>query len=70
MKLDVGNYEFEIVYHDPLVFTLKGVLSEGECNHFIKTASNNVKRSSEVDMTKAMKERMSWTIEERVVTVG
>ena len=46
MKLDVGNYEFEMVCHNPLVFTLKGVLSEGECNHFIKTASNNVKRSS------------------------
>jgi len=46
MKLDIGNYQAEMISHDPLVFTLKGVLSEDECKHFIKIASNNMKRSS------------------------
>ena len=46
MKLEIGNYEMEMICHDPLVFTLKGVLSEDECEHFIKVASNNMQRSS------------------------
>jgi len=46
MKLEIGNYEMEMVCNDPLVFTLKGVLSEEECDHFIKISSDNLKRSS------------------------
>ena len=43
MKLELGNYEMEMIFHDPLIFTLKGVLTEKECQHFIEIASNNLK---------------------------
>ena len=46
MKLELGHYEMEMVYHDPIIFTLKGVLSDEECDHFIRLASNNMKRST------------------------
>ena len=45
MKLELGNYEMEMVYHDPLIFTLKGVLSDEECKHFIDLAAGNMERS-------------------------
>jgi len=45
MKAELGNYEMEMVYHDPLIFTLKGVLSAEECEHFISISANKMKRS-------------------------
>jgi len=46
MKVELGNYEMEMVYHDPLIFTLKGVLSAEECDHFINISANKMKRSA------------------------
>ena len=46
MKVELGNYEMEMVYHDPLIFTLKGVLSPEECDHFINISANKMKRSA------------------------
>lgn len=46
MKLELGNYEMEMIYHDPLIFTLKGVLTEEECQHFINVSSDKMKRST------------------------
>jgi prolyl 4-hydroxylase len=45
MKLELGNYEMEMIFHDPLIFTLKGVLTDAECQHFIEIAADNLKRS-------------------------
>ena len=45
MKLELGNYEMEMIFHDPLIFTLKGVLTDEECQHFIEIAADNLKRS-------------------------
>jgi len=45
MKVEIGNYEMEILYHDPLIFTLNGVLSVEECEHFINISANKMKRS-------------------------
>ena len=46
MKLELGNYEMDMISHEPLVYTLKGVLTELECQHFINTSSDKMKRSS------------------------
>tara|TARA_B100000586_G_C20003283_1_gene381431 strand:+ start:83 stop:724 length:642 start_codon:yes stop_codon:yes gene_type:complete len=46
MKLELGNYEMEIIYHDPLIFTLKGVIAKEECQHFINISANKMKRST------------------------
>ena len=46
MKLELGKYEMEIIYHDPLIFTLKGVLSKEECEHFINISASRMKRSA------------------------
>ena len=45
MKVELGTYEMEMVYHDPLIFTLNGVLSVEECKHFINISANKMKRS-------------------------
>ena len=42
MKLELGNYEMEMIFHDPLIFTLKGVLTDEECQHFIEIAADNL----------------------------
>ena len=46
MKLELGNYEMDMISHEPLVYTLKGVLTELECQHFINISSDKMKRSS------------------------
>ena len=45
MKLNLGNYDVDMIYHDPIIFTVKGILSDTECDHFQKVASENMKRS-------------------------
>ena len=45
MKLEIGEYEVEMICHDPLIFTLKGVLTDDECQHFIEIATDNMSRS-------------------------
>ncbi|GIS75509.1 MAG: hypothetical protein CM1200mP12_12280 [Gammaproteobacteria bacterium] len=55
MKLELGNYEMEMIYHDPLIFTLKGVLTEEECQHFINVSSDKMKRSTVVVMVRRLK---------------
>jgi prolyl 4-hydroxylase len=45
MKLELGNYEMEMIYHDPKVYAIKGLLSDLECSHFQKIAKQNLKRS-------------------------
>ena len=36
----------DMISHEPLVYTLKGVLTELECQHFINISSDKMKRSS------------------------
>ena len=45
MKLKLGNYDTEMVFHDPTIFTVEGVMSNPECEHFKKVASLNMRRS-------------------------
>lgn len=45
MKLKLGNYEVDMACHDPIVFTVDGILSDKECEHFKKIAAKNMKRS-------------------------
>ena len=45
MKLKLGNYDIEIIHHDPTIFTVEQVLTDSECEHFQKIASKNMKRS-------------------------
>ena len=41
MKLELGNYEMEMVYHDPKVYSIEGLLSDLECTHFQKIEKQN-----------------------------
>ena len=54
MKIELGNFEIEMIYHDPVIFTVEGILSDAECEHFKKLASKDMKRSlvSGMDGTK------------------
>ena len=45
MKLKLGNYDTEMVFHDPTIFTVEEVMSNPECEHFKKVASLNMRRS-------------------------
>jgi len=45
MKLELGNFNIEMLYHDPIIFTVEGVMSELECQHFKRVASRDLKRS-------------------------
>ena len=45
MKFNLGNYEINMVHHDPVVFTVDGILSNEECAHFRKVARQNMRRS-------------------------
>ena len=46
MKIELGHLDIEMVHHDPIIFTVAGILSESECNHFKSLASSNMKRST------------------------
>jgi len=45
MKFNVGNYDVDMIHHDPLIYTVTGILTEFECEHFQKIASEGMKRS-------------------------
>ena len=45
MKLKLGNYNIEMIHHDPTIFTVEGILRDDECLHFRDIASKNMKRS-------------------------
>ena len=45
MKFNIGNYEINMVHHDPVVFTVDGILSNEECEHFQEVAKKNMRRS-------------------------
>ena len=45
MKLELGNFNIEMLYHDPIIFTIEGVLSDSECEHFKKIATKGMQRS-------------------------
>ena len=45
MKLELGNFSIEMLYHDPIIFTVEGVLSDSECEHFRKIATKSMQRS-------------------------
>jgi len=46
MKISLGQYEMEMIHHDPKIFTIEGVLSKEECKHFIDISSDFMKRST------------------------
>ena len=31
MKLELGNFNIEMLHHDPIIFTVEGVMSDSEC---------------------------------------
>ena len=45
MKLNLGNFDVDMIYHDPIVFTVRNLLPDAECAHFQLIASQNMKRS-------------------------
>ena len=45
MKIELDNFNIEILHHDPIIFTVEGVMSELECEHFKRMASRDLKRS-------------------------
>ena len=45
MKLFLGNYEVDMIHHDPIIFTVEGILTNEECDHFQRIASKGMKRS-------------------------
>ena len=45
MKLEVANFNIEILHHDPMVYVVERFLSDKECDLFKEIASNDMKRS-------------------------
>ena len=45
MKISLGKYEMEMVHHDPKVYTIMGVITLDECNHFKEISADFMKRS-------------------------
>ena len=45
MKLELANLKVEMLHHDPIVYTVEGIISDSECKHFIETSSKKVRRS-------------------------
>ena len=45
MKIELANFNIEMLHHDPIIFTVEGVMSELECQHFKRVASRDLKRS-------------------------
>ena len=54
MKIELGNFKIEMIYHDPVIYTVESILSDVECEHFKELASKDMKRSlvSGMDETK------------------
>ena len=45
MKILLGDYEMEIVHHNPRIYTVLGVITPEECKHFQKISTDFMKRS-------------------------
>tara|TARA_B100001750_G_C15454893_1_gene571031 strand:+ start:711 stop:1352 length:642 start_codon:yes stop_codon:yes gene_type:complete len=45
MKISLGKYEMEMIHHDPKIYTIMGVMSEDECDHFKEISAGFMKRS-------------------------
>ena len=45
MKISLGKYEMEMIHHDPKVYTIMGVITLDECNHFKEISADFMKRS-------------------------
>lgn len=45
MKINLGQYEMDVIHHDPKIYTIKGVITPRECAHFIEISSEFMKRS-------------------------
>ena len=46
MKIALGNYEMELIHHDPKLYSIKGVITQQECKHFQEISSAFMKRST------------------------
>ena len=57
MKIELGDFEIEMIYHDPVIYTVESILSDAECEHFKKLASKDMKRSLVSGMDKRKKRR-------------
>ena len=43
MKIELGDFEIDLIYHDPVIYTVESILSDVECEHFKKLASKDSK---------------------------
>ena len=57
MKLFLGNYEVDMIHHDPIIFTVEGILTNEECDHFKRIASKGMKRSMVSSLDKQKNKR-------------
>ena len=46
MKILLGDYEMEIVHHNPRIYTVLGVMTPEECKHFQEISTDFMKRST------------------------
>jgi len=46
VKISIGNYEMEIIHHDPKIYTIQGVISIEECKYFKEISMDFMKRST------------------------
>ena len=45
MKLEVANFNIELLYHDPMIYVVERFLSNEECDHFKDIGTNDLERS-------------------------
>ena len=55
MKISLGEYEMEVIHHDPKLFTIKGVITPQECLHFQEISSKFMQRSLVSSLNKKKK---------------
>jgi len=57
MKISLGEYEMEIVHHDPKIYSIMGVITAAECKHFQEISTDFMQRSlvSSIDADKEKK---------------
>lgn len=57
MKISLGKYEMEMIHHDPKVYTIMGVITLDECNHFKEISADFMKRSLVSSIDKKNKQK-------------
>jgi len=45
VKISFGKYEMEMIHHDPKIYTIEGVISSEECQHFREISAEYMERS-------------------------